>query len=288
MYRQPVTHRERTAIIFVVDCSISMLQPAKIGNLILPKIEIIELICNYMIDELILRASRGDKVRNYYDIAVIGYSQGRAESLLPGNDDLMPIDRLAELMPMPNTIYTAGHGEDGSILNAPITLHEWIKPRAAGSTPMHEALAYVCMLVERWCRNLDNRYSFPPMVFHITDGACNDADEQALLDIAECIKRTHTEDGNTLLFNIHLSSTMEDDYHEIFPHAKKFKPNRYDREVLYAMSSVIPKELEHLVAYLLGLKHRGPYRGVAFNSSPVELLSILNIGTETANNIRFL
>jgi hypothetical protein len=54
------------------------------------------------------------------------------------------------------------------------------------------------------------------------------------------------------------------------------------------MSSPIPKTLEALVAYLLGLKHRGPYRGVAFNTSPCELLAILNIGTESVNNIRYM
>lgn len=289
MYHQPITHKERTAILFIVDCSISMLQPAKIGNLVRPKIEIIELICNIMIDELMLRATRGNKVRNYYDIAVLGYSMGDVTSLLPGDSDgFIAIDRLIEMVPKPKTIYIEQHDSDGSTINAPITFHEWIKPRAAGSTPMHEALAYAYTLIERWCRNLDNRFSFPPMVFHITDGDYSDADEAELLDIASRIMLTHTEDGNTLLFNIHLSSDIEDDYHEAFPHAKKFTTDRRDRAILFKMSSIIPKTLEPLVAYLMGLKRRGPYRGVTYNTSPCDLLSILNIGTESVNNIRFL
>lgn len=266
-----------------------MLQPAKLGQLVRPKIEIIGLICNLMIDELILRASRGDDVRNYYDIAVLGYSRGRVESLLPGDSEgFIAIDRLTEMMPMPKTIYIEQRDADGRIFNAPIMFHEWIKPLAAGSTPMHEALAYAHTLVEKWCRNLDNRYSFPPMVFHITDGACSDADEAALLDVSSRIMQTHTEDGNTLLFNIHLSSDTWNDYNEIFPNAKKFSSDRRDRTILFKMSSPIPKTLEALVAYLLGLKHRGPYRGVAFNTSPCELLAILNIGTESVNNIRYM
>ena len=60
MYKQPITHKARTAILFIVDCSISMLQPTRIGNLIRPKIEIVEYICNIMIDELVLRAVRGN------------------------------------------------------------------------------------------------------------------------------------------------------------------------------------------------------------------------------------
>ena len=289
MYNQPITHKARTAIVFIIDCSMSMRQGAKIGNLVRTKIEIISLICNMMIDELVLRATRGDKVRNYYDIAVLGYSRGRVESLLPGEGDgFVAIDRLVEMMPMPKTLDIEQQDGDGNTITAPITLHEWIKPRAAGSTPMHEALAHVHMLVDEWCRNLDNRYSFPPIVFHITDGGCSDADEPALLDIAKRITDTHTEDGNTLLFNIHLSSDIWNDYHELFPNAKKFTSDRPDRTILFKMSSIVPKQLEHLVAYLLGLKHRGPYRCVAFNSSPVDLLSILNIGTESVNNIRYL
>lgn len=266
-----------------------MLQPAKIGNLIRSKIEIVELICNMMIDELVLRAVRGNKVRNYYDIAVLGYSMGEVRSLLPGDSNgFIAIDRLIEMSPAPKTIYIEQHDADSSTIKAPITLHEWIKPRAAGSTPMHEALAYVHTLVDEWCRNIDNRYSFPPMVFHVTDGACSDANETALLDIAKRITDTHTEDGNTLLFNIHLSSDTEDDYNEMFPNAKSFATDHRDRTILFQMSSVIPKTLEPLVAYLLKLKHRGPYRGVAFNTSPCDLLTILNIGTESVNNIRYL
>ena len=87
MYSQPITHQHRTAILFLVDCSISMLQPAQIGNIVRPKIEIIKLICNNMIDELVLRAKRGKEIRNYYDIAAIGYYRGRVESLLPGDSN---------------------------------------------------------------------------------------------------------------------------------------------------------------------------------------------------------
>ena len=287
MYHQPITHKERTAIVFIVDCSISMLQPAKIGNLVRPKIEIVSLICNHMIDELVLRATRGDKVRNYYDLAVLGYSRGNVESLLPGEGKgFTAVDRLVEMMPMPKTEYIEQHDRDGSIINAPITLHEWIKPRAAGTTPMLEALAAAHKLVEEWCSNLDNRYSFPPMLFHITDGTCNDADREAIEDIATRIKLTHTEDGNTLLFNVHLSSDIWNDYHDIFPNAKKFVPNRPDRATLFNMSSTIPKPLESRVAALLGLKHRGPYKGVAFNTAPCELLAILNIGTQSVSNVK--
>jgi hypothetical protein len=241
-----------------------------------------------MIDELVVRATRGDRVRNYYDIAVLGYSRGCVESLLPGEGEgFIAVDRLAELMPAPTTVYIEQHDRDGSIINAPITLHEWIAPRAAGSTPMLEALATVHKLVEEWCSNLDNRHSFPPMVFHITDGSCSNTEREVLIEIASHIKLTHTEDGNTLLFNIHLSTDVDAKQH-IFPSNRSFKTTDRDRELLFMMSSIVPKHLEDSVAFLLNLKRRGPYRGMMSNYSPGDLISIINTGTESIDSVKHL
>lgn len=84
----------------LVDCSLSMLQPNYIGALNRSKMEITELTCNMMIDELVERCSRHGYVRNYYDIAVIGYSHDEVRSLLPGDSQgFVPMNRLAEMAP---------------------------------------------------------------------------------------------------------------------------------------------------------------------------------------------
>lgn len=287
MYRQLVTHNRRAAIVFLIDCSLSMLQQTRIGTIECSKIKMAELMCNMMIDELVVRCSRHDRVNNYYDIAALGYSQMGVESLLPGDtEDFMPVDRLTDLMPMPTTI-TCRAKINGKMVDIPYTYSPWIEPRAGGSTPMLEALAYTYTIVDHWCRNLDNRDSFPPIIFHFTDGLSNDSDKAALLDMASRVTSTHTNDGNTLLFNIHLSTDVDAKQH-IFPSNRSFKTTDRDRELLFMMSSIVPKHLEDSVAFILNLKRRGPYRGMMSNYSPGDLISIINTGTESIDSVKHL
>lgn len=285
MYRQIVTHNRRAAMIFVVDCSLSMLQPTRIGALECSKIKMCELICNMMIDELVLRSQRHGEARNYYDIAVLGYSNNGVESLLAANTDgFISVDRLMDLMPQPVTITTRAE-INGEMQDIPFTYHPWITPRASGSTSMLEALAQTCVLADTWCRKPDNINSFPPIVFHITDGGGNDSSSEALIDMAARIMSTHTEDGNTLLFTTHLSSDVDGKQH-IFPNKRSFKTTDRDRMLLFKMSSIVPKCLEPSMVYLLNLKHKGPYCGLMSNLSPCDLISLLSSGTKSAHHVR--
>ena len=286
MYREVVTHNRRAAFVILIDCSLSMLQPSQLGNLNRSKMEIAELVCNLIVDELALRAINHDRVRNYYDIAVLGYSNNDVVSLLSGDaPGFISIDRLVDMTPMPKTIYGKHEKPDGTIVDVPITYHQWIEPRAGGSTPMFEALANTYTLVDTWCRDIDNRYSFPPIVINITDGAGNDSDSAALIDMSARIQSTHTEDGNTLMFNLLLTSDPIDK-RIAMPNNRTFKSNNRELMTLFRMSSVIPKCLEPKIAYVMNIKRRGPYRAVLKDYSPCDISSILSTGTESVNCVR--
>ena len=272
----------------LVDCSLSMLQPNYIGALNRSKMEITELTCNMMIDELVERCSRHGYVRNYYDIAVIGYSHDEVRSLLPGDSQgFTPMNRLAEMAPMLKTITAHNIPLETGPRDINISYRPWIEPRAGGATPMCEALAYAYSLVDTWCRDLDHRDSFPPIVINITDGVGNDSDTAALIDISSRITSTRTNDGYTLFFNVLLTSNPVE-YRVALPHKSKYKTTNRDAMTLFQMSSLIPKCMEEEMAYLLDLKHRGPYRGFMIDFAPVDLMSILNTGTESRNSIRKL
>ncbi len=83
MYSKPITHLNRGAIVIAVDCSMSMQEHTFLNNISMSKIEAVAVVCNYLIDELLERATRHGEVRNYYDIAVLGYSGDEIQSLLP-------------------------------------------------------------------------------------------------------------------------------------------------------------------------------------------------------------
>lgn len=253
------------------------------------KMEIASLIANYAIDELVIRASRANDVRNYYDIAVIGYSGDGVETIV-GNEygHLIDIKSLAERMPQPTCYHIMQEDSDGKMISAPITLHEWVEPKACGSSPMYEALVYIKSLLTDWCDNPHNRDCFPPLVINISDGGCNDAVYDELLDIARDIKEIHTTDGSTIFVNIYLSTEDECEGHRLlFPNDDEVTNEEEEETLLYNMSSVLPQELEHVICDLSGREHRRACRCFARNAPICEALALANIGTEGCVGIKY-
>lgn len=284
MYSQPITHLNRGAIVFVIDCSMSMQERTFLNNVPMTKIEAVTTLCNYLIDELMWRATRHGEVRNYYDIAVIGYHGDTVESMLPiaTHDNFVTITRLAEQTPTQRSRCFEQKTEKGYTVDNSFTLREWIKPEADGLTPMFQALSVVYSMVDKWCSKPENRLSFPPIIFHITDGECNDASDTELIEIANSIRKTSTEDGETLLMNIHLSP-YADIPSEIFPTDGVPTTQSAHYATLFHMSSIMPDKLSALISTIAKPAGSGPYRGFAFNASPCDLLTILNIGSESIN-----
>lgn len=287
-YRQPITHKQRAAILFLIDCSLSMLQPGRVRALAMAKHKIVALMCNLMIDEFVIRASRNGAVNNYYDIAAIGYTGDGVVSLLPGNSNgFTSVERLSELIPAIKTINIAHQANGEAPVEIPITLHEWIAPEPFGNASMVEGLVEAYMLIDKWCHMPDNRDSFPPIVFHVTDGAYNQRDRDDIIDITSRLKSVNTSDGDCLLFNILLTSE-EDSYSVSFPTNRGFNRKSSEARLMFETSSMVPKSLESFIAFMLDIKRSGPYRSLLVNSSACELISILNIGTESVNNVKYL
>ncbi|MBP3433036.1 MAG: VWA domain-containing protein [Alistipes sp.] len=277
MYEQRITRAHRTAIVLVVDCSTSMQEMTTINNLVMPKAEAIAFASNYLIDELMALATRYDGLRDYYDIAIIGYSGDGVESLLPA-DGFNSIAHLATIAPEKRDFTFICKDVVDEDCSTTYAIRPWVDAKATGSTPMFEALAMVADLVEKWCNEPTNRQSFPPMVFNISDGEPTDGTIDELISIAERIKHTATKDGNTLLFNIHLGNNTAQ--HPVtFPCEYNYTSECPHQNMLFRMSSLLPEGLESALEEQRA--DHGPYRCVAFNASFGELMSILNIGSES-------
>lgn len=277
MYEQRITRTHRTAIILVVDCSTSMQEITTINNLVMSKSEAIAFACNYLIDELMALATRYDGLRDYYDIAIIGYSGDGIESLLPA-EGFHSIAHLATIAPEMRDYTFICKDAIEEDCSTTYSIRPWIDAKATGATPMFESLTVVADLVERWCNEPANRQSFPPMVFNISDGEPTDATIDEMISIAERIKSTSTKDGNTLLFNIHLgANTVQRPV--TFPREYNYTSECPHQNMLFRMSSILPKSLESAIEGQRA--EQGPYRCVAFNASFGELMSILNIGSES-------
>lgn len=289
MYQQSITHIHRTAVIIAIDCSLSMQNWTHLHHTRMRKMEAAALIANFAIDEIAVRATRGNEVRNYYDVAVIGYSGDGAEVII-GNEynHLTDIKTLFERTPQPVCYNIEQYDCNGERVTTPITLHEWVKPKACGSTPMYEALTLSKSLISDWCDNPHNRISTPPLIINISDGGCSDADNDDIIDIAKDIQEIGTLDGATLLVNIYLATEGNNDNKSIvFPSLEEYSSDDQEELLLYNISSTLPQELEPILHKLTGYKRDGWCKCFARNASICEILAMADIGTEGCHGIKY-
>lgn len=279
MYTQSITRSHRAAFILVIDGSGSMAETLRFRGRTTTKAEAVAAVANDLLFELLERARRDDGVRDYYDLTAIGYSgDDEVVPLLPGGRKTMSVAELAALE-MPVRTETVEHRlPDGAIALREIPSPAWIAPRAAGQTPMYQALAEARDLAAAWCARQENAESFPPVIFNITDGEATDCDGEELRTVAEQIRALGTADGTALLINIHIAAD-ESGRTIFFPTEEEADyPNRYAR-LLYDCSSPMPSLFDAAIREAKGAGALPPFRGMSFNASATELIAMLNIGS---------
>ncbi|MDE6569505.1 MAG: VWA domain-containing protein [Alistipes sp.] len=279
MYTQSITRNHRTAFVLLIDASGSMSEETTYGGRRMTKAAAVTSITNSLLFELIERARRDDDVRNYYDIAVLGYSgDDEVRSLLPDERESLTISELAACKATMRTEVLPCRLPNGGISLRELPSPQWIATNAAGPTPMCEALRRARDFVAAWCAEPAHAESFPPVVFNITDGEATDCEDDELLAVSEQIKSLHTADGNVLLINIHISN-CDDPRAVFFPSAAEADyPNRY-ASLLYECSSEMPRVFDEAIRESKGPEAMPPFRGMSFNASAAELLAMLNIGS---------
>ncbi len=74
-YTAQITRSTPTAFIFLIDQSVSMQKTTRLYGEEMSMAEAVARIVNHQLNELVLRCVKGDEMRHYYDIAVIGYGK---------------------------------------------------------------------------------------------------------------------------------------------------------------------------------------------------------------------
>jgi hypothetical protein len=145
----------------------------------------------------------------------------------------------------------------------------WFDPIAENGTPMLEAFQLAHNTLKRWIA-AHNR-SYPPMVINITDGEPSTDPAAA----AKALVNLRADDGNVLLYNIHLSSLAAEPV--LFPDSSAGLPDSFAR-MLFEMSSVFPPRIRQ------EFENEGYFvntaaRGFVFNADASALVRFLDIGT---------
>ena len=240
---------------------------------------------NRILDAISQRCSQGMDVRDYFHIGLITYGTdggGRSElrSVLPGTTLDQPFLKVSEVVDVAEVEERKVKEPDGAggVVEVDRKFPVWLRAEAGYGTPMCEALTAASKAIEDW--TAQNPDSYPPMVISVTDGDATDGNPEP---VAQEIKALKTNDGNTLVYNAHLSEMSavpvqypadEDD----------LPPDEYAAR-MFRMSSEFPEPVRALAADL-GLPVTEGSRGYVFNADMVALVQFLDIGTRAASDLR--
>lgn len=213
--------------------------------------------------ELVERARRGDGVRNYYDIGVLCYRDDGVESAF-GDRWYLPVTRIAD-----------GEGDSFEQIVKAVALDRF---EAEGATPMLAMMLRAEQIMSDWVKRRENQNSIAPILINITDGMATDATNQMLIAAASRIGDISTQKSRVMIVQNHLRGCV-DKKPLIFPNSLSKLNGDSDAELLYAMASNLPLELESEIRTQFGISEHGPYKMLAYNCSAAEIISLLSIGT---------
>jgi hypothetical protein len=267
-YSQPIDRGHPGCIVLLLDQSGSMLDPFAGGRE--SKADALAKAVNRLLRNFVLQCQRGQQVRDYYEIAAIGYGGGAVGPAFGGRlkgQYLVPVSILASY---PLKMVTDALPEDPQVS---VDLPVWVEPKAAAGTPMTAAMNMVGSFVVDWANAHPG--SFPPIVVNISDGEATDGDPRPT---AELLRNIYTSDGNLLLFNINLSSEPRTPIE--YPNAPNLLPDLYARGLFDMSSPLTPYMLA--VARGMGLPVSEGARGFVFNADAAKLSEFLDVGTRVS------
>ena len=233
-------------------------------------------VLNRTLATLITRCTKSEGTRDYFEVGVIGYSGGTAENGLGGALSSAVLHPISKIEANPLRVEDRTKRVDdgaGGLVDQSIKFPVWFEAMASGGTPMCTAITSAAEQLVAWCDLHPD--SYPPTVLHVTDGESTDGDPESL---AQQLQQISTNDGNVLLFNLHVSTSGGDPVK--FPTSDVGLNDPYAK-LLFRMSSALPPHLQK-VAEAKGIKATMESKGFVFNGEIAEIVDFFDIGTRAA------
>ena len=281
-YTAQITRNTPTAFIFLIDQSVSMQKYTTLYGEEMPMAEAVARIVNHQLNELVLRCVKGSETRDYYDIAIIGYGENAYSGWkgeLEGRDFVKP----SELKEHPYKKITTKKETRTrkGVKVVEIEEVQWIEAEATqGWTRVHLAFEKAKGLLDEWMEKHHDKDCYPPTIINITDGEFNGATKEYVLQQANELKSMFTNDGNVILFNIHISANKA--VCVTCPASKDEVSFSSLATTMYEMSSLLPMRYSDRIADLR--KDGTPnnrYRAMSINADMSTLIQLMDIGTPT-------
>ena len=282
-YTAQITRNTPTAFIFMVDQSISMSRKINFRGEYITLADAVARFVNNQINELVLRCVRMGETRHYYDIAVIGYGDDAGfgwNGLLAGRDFVSPEE--LKNNPFRKIIVKEEKRTRKGVELKEIEKVQWLEPVAAGQyTRAHKAFHLAKDLLDKWMKKHHDKDCYPPTIINITDGAFNGIANPREINtqLANELKALFTNDGNVLLWNIHITPDNQEPV--LLPISKtELNGNKYS-EWLYDMSSLLPLRYNAPISDIRGDADNSRHVAMTTNSDMTTLIQLLDIGTPT-------
>lgn len=281
-YTAQITRNTPTAFIFLIDQSVSMQKYTTLYGEEMPMAEAVARIVNHQLNELVLRCIKGSETRDYYDIAIIGYGEKAYSGWkgeLEGRDFVKP----SELKEHPYKKITTKKETRTrkGVKVVEIEEVQWIEAEATeGWTRVHHAFEKAKGLLDEWMEKYHDKDCYPPTIINITDGEFNGATKEYVLQQANELKSMFTNDGNVILFNIHISANKA--VCVTCPASKDEVSFSSLATTMYEMSSLLPMRYSDRIADLR--KDGTPnnrYTAMSINADMSTLIQLMDIGTPT-------
>jgi hypothetical protein len=275
-YTAEISRSNPSCFLFLIDQSGSMDDPFGAGDGQRKKADGVADAVNRLLQNLVIKCAKSEGVRDYYHVGVLGYgaSVGPAFAGPLAGKALVPISEIAD---NPARVEERTRKIDdgaGGLVDQTVKFPVWFDAVARGGTPMCGVLDRARGILADWVR--DHPSGFPPIVINITDGESTDGDPTRPADV---LRDVASDDGNALLFNLHLSSHRASPIE--FPDSEAGLPDQY-AELLFRISSALPGYMQR-AARGEGYAVSDGARGFVFNADMVSVIRFLDIGTRPSN-----
>lgn len=275
-YTAEISRTNPSCFLFVIDTSGSMEDPIPGGSR--TKAQGVADAINRLLQNLVIKCAKSEGVRDYYYVGVLGYGEKLGPALVGALEGkaLVPISEIAN---QPARVEERTKKVDdgaGGLVDQTIKFPIWFDPVSKGGTPMRKALETAHGILSGWLAQ--HTAAFPPVVIHITDGESTDGDPAEKM---QDLKQLTTDDGNVLLFNLHLSSNPTA-VATSFPDSPDGLPDQYAKTLFEGASALTPFMIsiandEHNLNVTDGAK------GFVLNADLTLIIQALDIGTRPSN-----
>ena len=279
-YTARITREHPTAFIFLIDQSVSMRRITNYNGEDMTLSEAVSRIVNAQIDELVSKCVKNDDTRHYFDIAVIGYGEDAYSAwngALEGKDFVTPEEIRSN--PFKKIVVKEEMHTRKGVVVKEIEKNQWMTARHDGRwTHMDRAFRRAARLLETWMANHGNKDCFPPAIINITDGEYNGTSRDEMLQLSNELKSMFTNDGNVLLFNIHIAPGNTESI--IFPASANELMGNNNAVDLFDMASLLPLNYNDQMRSIFNDKQADiRYRAMGVNIGMTPLVKMMKIGT---------